>query len=95
MGDKNGFELSQAQKRRRHEDGRRAPPSISRMRACTAHPSSSDRTSTYPKVGAECKRHKIKCEPVANGDKCAKCTRSGTECVPYNLNQRFMEEDAS
>jgi hypothetical protein len=96
MGDKNGFELSQAQKRD-HEDGRRRAPPKRRviMRACTAHPSSSDRTSTYPKVGAECKRHKIKCEPVANGDKCAKCTRSGTECVPYNLNQRFMEEDAS
>jgi hypothetical protein len=46
-------------------------------------------------IGAECKRHKIKCEPVANKAKCAKCLRSGAECVPYNLNQRFLDEDAS
>ncbi|KAH6011675.1 hypothetical protein HBI83_157060 [Parastagonospora nodorum] len=78
MGDNNGLELSQAQKRRiDREDGRRrAPPS--RMRAC-----------------AECKRHKIKCESVPNKAKCAKCLRSGAECVPYNLNQRFLDEDAS
>jgi len=46
-------------------------------------------------VGAECKRHKIKCEPVDNEAKCAKCLRSGTECVPYNLNQRLLDEDAA
>ncbi|CAA9965439.1 fungal specific transcription factor [Pyrenophora teres f. maculata] len=44
---------------------------------------------------AECKRHKIKCEPVDNENKCAKCLRSGTECVPYNLNQRLLDEDAT
>lgn len=105
MGDKNGFELSHAQQKRRsedgeHEDGRRSkrggnPNPTRMMRACTAHPSFSDTSTTYPKAGAECKRHKIKCEPVANESKCAKCLRSGTECVPYNLNQRFLEEDAS
>jgi hypothetical protein len=95
MGDKNGFGLSQAQKRRQDRDHeRRAPPSRL-MRACMAHPSISDRFRTHPKAGAECKRHKIKCEPVANESKCAKCLRSGNECVPYNLNQRFLEEDAS
>jgi hypothetical protein len=46
-------------------------------------------------IGAECKRHKIKCEPVDNEAKCAKCLRSGTECVPYNLNQRLLDEDAA
>ncbi|KAF1834146.1 fungal-specific transcription factor-like protein [Decorospora gaudefroyi] len=44
---------------------------------------------------AECKRHKIKCEPVDNEAKCAKCLRSGAECVPYNLNQRLLDEDAA
>ncbi|EOA81436.1 uncharacterized protein SETTUDRAFT_142926 [Exserohilum turcica Et28A] len=44
---------------------------------------------------AECKRHKIKCEPVDNEAKCAKCLRSGTECVPYNINQRILDEDAA
>ncbi|RAR07597.1 fungal-specific transcription factor-like protein [Stemphylium lycopersici] len=42
-----------------------------------------------------CKRHKIKCEPVDNENKCAKCLRSGTECVPYNINQRILDEDAA
>ncbi|CAN9120433.1 unnamed protein product [Alternaria alternata] len=42
-----------------------------------------------------CKRHKIKCEPVDNEAKCAKCLRSETECVPYNLNQRLLDEDAA
>lgn len=46
-------------------------------------------------LGAECKRHKIKCEPVDNETKCAKCLRSGAECVPYNLNQRLLDEDAA
>ncbi|EUC38743.1 hypothetical protein COCVIDRAFT_87173 [Bipolaris victoriae FI3] len=44
---------------------------------------------------AECKRHKIKCEPVDNETKCAKCLRSGTECVPYNMNQRILDEDVA
>ncbi|OAL05773.1 hypothetical protein IQ06DRAFT_71802 [Phaeosphaeriaceae sp. SRC1lsM3a] len=69
-------------KRRSEDDGRqdgRRRPPPSRM----------------TRACAECKRHKIKCEPVANETKCAKCLRSGAECVPYNLNQRFMDEDAS
>ncbi|KAF2132113.1 fungal-specific transcription factor-like protein [Dothidotthia symphoricarpi CBS 119687] len=44
---------------------------------------------------AECKRHKIKCEQVPNELKCAKCLRSGNDCVPYNLNQRLLDEDAT
>ncbi|KAF2876862.1 fungal-specific transcription factor-like protein [Massariosphaeria phaeospora] len=41
----------------------------------------------------ECKKHKIKCEPVDGDPKCAKCLRGGVECVPYNLNQILQEED--
>jgi hypothetical protein len=55
-------------------------------------------TSTFQAdftTGAECKRHKIKCDPVDGEAKCAKCLRSGTECVPYNMNQRLLDEDAS
>ncbi|KAF1940498.1 hypothetical protein EJ02DRAFT_350001 [Clathrospora elynae] len=44
---------------------------------------------------AECKRHKIKCEPVDNESKCAKCLRGRTECIPYNPNQRLLDEDAA
>lgn len=62
-----------------HEDGRRPAPA---------------RTPRI-RACAECKRHKIKCEPVDNEAKCAKCLRSGTDCVPYNLNQRLLDEDAS
>ena len=46
-------------------------------------------------AGAECKRHKIKCDQVTGEDKCAKCLRSGAECVPYNMNQRLLEEDTA
>ncbi|KAH7079011.1 fungal-specific transcription factor-like protein [Paraphoma chrysanthemicola] len=84
MGDNHGGEMSQAQKRRsedeEHEDGRRPAPSSRPARI---------------RACAECKRHKIKCEPVENESKCAKCLRSGTECVPYNMNQRFLDEDAA
>jgi hypothetical protein len=48
---------------------------------------------THP--GAECKRHKIKCDQVAGEVKCAKCLRSGAECLPYNMNQRLLDEDAA
>ncbi|KAF2641726.1 hypothetical protein P280DRAFT_397814 [Massarina eburnea CBS 473.64] len=43
---------------------------------------------------AECKKHKIKCEPVAGKHKCSKCLRGGLDCVPYNPLQRFQDEDA-
>jgi hypothetical protein len=77
-----------------HEDGRRAAPRTPRIRACKSElPYFTKRRSWW--IGAECKRHKIKCEPVDNETKCAKCLRSGTECVPYNMNQRLMDEDAA
>ncbi|PVI02310.1 hypothetical protein DM02DRAFT_307802 [Periconia macrospinosa] len=43
---------------------------------------------------AECKRHKIKCEPVAGEQKCSKCLRGGLECAPHNPLQRMQDEDA-
>jgi hypothetical protein len=46
-------------------------------------------------IGAECKRHKIKCEQVTGEIKCAKCLRSGAECVPHNMNQRLLDEDTA
>lgn len=51
-----------------------------------------ERVITLP--GVECKRHKIRCEPVSGEQKCSKCLRSGAECIPYNLNQRIQDEDA-
>ncbi|KAF2107387.1 hypothetical protein BDV96DRAFT_298825 [Lophiotrema nucula] len=60
----------------------------------------SDRRPSAPKptrtrACVECKKHKIKCEPVAGEEKCAKCLRSGADCIPYNLNQRLHEEDVT
>lgn len=79
-----------------HEDGRRpAPARTPRIRACMFPSLRLVTRRTEVTTGAECKRHKIKCEPVDNEAKCAKCLRSGTDCVPYNLNQRLLDEDAS
>lgn len=61
----------------------------------SGRPASIPTRHTDPVTGAECKRHKIKCDPVDGESKCAKCLRSGTECVPYNMNQRLLDEDAS
>ncbi|KAH7112100.1 hypothetical protein B0J11DRAFT_554222 [Dendryphion nanum] len=47
------------------------------------------------KACVECKKHKIKCEPVVDQLKCAKCIRSGVDCVPYNLDQKLREEDTT
>ncbi|RMZ72258.1 C6 transcription factor [Pyrenophora seminiperda CCB06] len=75
-----------------HEDGRRPAPRTPRIRACESR-----RAKTYMGYNMLMgnQRHKIKCEPVDNENKCAKCLRSGTECVPYNLNQRLLDEDAT
>ena len=83
-----------------HEDGRRPAPRTPRIRACKSMDAPHFIIASLfflqcVVVGAECKRHKIKCEPVDNEAKCAKCLRSGTECVPYNLNQRLLDEDAA
>ena len=61
----------------------------------SGRPVSTPRLCTDSTTGAECKRHKIKCDPVEGESKCAKCLRSGTECVPYNMNQRLLDEDAA
>src|SRR3712207_50693 len=61
----------------------------------TDPPALTSKPHTDQRAGAECKRHKIKCDPVDGESKCAKCLRSGTECVPYNMNQRLLDEDAA
>ncbi|KAH6620267.1 fungal-specific transcription factor-like protein [Boeremia exigua] len=78
-----GLEMSQQKRPNEdvdHEDGKRPNPQ--------------QRTPRI-RACAECKRHKIKCDPVDGEAKCAKCLRSGTECVPYNMNQRLLDEDAA
>jgi hypothetical protein len=69
-----------------------ARPGFEPVSGCPVSTSTLQADST---TGAECKRHKIKCDPVDGESKCAKCLRSGTECVPYNMNQRLLDEDAS
>jgi hypothetical protein len=80
-----------------HEDGKRPNPQqrTPRIRACKDDPASTGKPHADDRTGAECKRHKIKCDPVDGESKCAKCLRSGTECVPYNMNQRLLDEDAA
>ncbi|KAI1620844.1 hypothetical protein EDD37DRAFT_135429 [Exophiala viscosa] len=46
-------------------------------------------------TGTECRRHKIKCEYKEGEPSCSKCLRSGIECIPHDLGQKFQEEDAS
>lgn len=46
-------------------------------------------------VGAECKRHKIKCEMKPGESSCTKCIRSGIKCVANDFSQRFVVDDAA
>ncbi|KIV82667.1 hypothetical protein PV11_04761 [Exophiala sideris] len=46
------------------------------------------------KACTECRRHKIKCEYKDGELSCSKCLRSGVECIPHDLGQKFQEEDA-
>ena len=46
-------------------------------------------------TGSECRRHKIKCDMKPGETSCAKCQRSGTECVPYDMSRQFMDQDAA
>lgn len=44
-------------------------------------------------TGAECKRHKIKCEVIPGESSCTKCLRSGLKCVANDFSQRFVDDD--
>ncbi|KAJ5032511.1 uncharacterized protein L3040_009113 [Drepanopeziza brunnea f. sp. 'multigermtubi'] len=44
---------------------------------------------------AECKKHKIKCFVQPGAEACRKCQKSGIQCVPHNLKQKFIEEDTA
>jgi hypothetical protein len=44
-------------------------------------------------AGAECKRHKIRCEFRAGETTCTKCTRSGIKCVVNDFSQKFVDDD--
>lgn len=47
----------------------------------------------YWDTGAECKRHKIRCEIKSGHSSCAKCTRSGIKCVMNDFSQKFVDDD--
>lgn len=44
-------------------------------------------------IGAECKRHKIRCEIKPGESSCTKCTRSGIKCVVNDFSQKFVDDD--
>ncbi|KAH7037066.1 uncharacterized protein B0I36DRAFT_202895, partial [Microdochium trichocladiopsis] len=43
---------------------------------------------------AECKKHKVKCFVQPGTKSCTRCLKAGIECVPHNLAQKFIDEDA-
>lgn len=43
--------------------------------------------------GAECKRHKIRCEFRSGETNCTKCIRSGIKCVVNDFSQKFVDDD--
>lgn len=45
------------------------------------------------RTGAECKRHKIKCEVKPGETSCTKCLKSGAKCVANDFSQRFVDDD--
>ncbi|ROT38220.1 hypothetical protein SODALDRAFT_312787 [Sodiomyces alkalinus F11] len=55
------------------------------------------RASRAPRVRAcaECRRHKIRCEVRRGELACARCLRTGLECVPHDPSQKLQEEDAA
>ncbi|RDL40184.1 uncharacterized protein BP5553_00163 [Venustampulla echinocandica] len=67
------------------------------------HPDDSNETSertgtvtfSRSRACAECKKHKIRCEWKAGQASCAKCHRSGVECITPDFSQRFIEEDTA
>ncbi|KAL2752941.1 hypothetical protein ACRALDRAFT_2113105, partial [Sodiomyces alcalophilus JCM 7366] len=44
---------------------------------------------------AECRRHKIRCEARRGELACARCLRTGIECVPHDPSLKLQEEDAA
>lgn len=46
-------------------------------------------------IGAECKRHKIKCFVQPGKTSCNKCLKAGIHCVPHNFAQKFIDDDAA
>jgi hypothetical protein len=44
-------------------------------------------------TGAECKRHKIRCEFRPGDVSCTKCLRSGIKCVVNDFSQKFVDDD--
>lgn len=79
-------------------DGRPPPPRISKARACECLVpgrgllGAVDRPFTGH-AGAECKRHKIRCEIKPGESSCAKCNRSGIKCVVNDFSQKFVDDD--
>jgi hypothetical protein len=89
-----------SQKRAHDDDGHIAGPQaqaarVAKIRACELGGWTEQWNSVLTMyLGAECKRHKIRCEPVVGEQKCSKCLKSNLECVPHNPNQKFQDEDA-
>ena len=44
-------------------------------------------------LGAECKRHKIRCEFKPGEATCNKCMRSGIKCIVNDFSQKFVDDD--
>ncbi|VUC36201.1 unnamed protein product, partial [Clonostachys rosea] len=54
------------------------------------------KTFTHTKLartGAECKRHKIRCEVRRGEHACVRCLRTGIECSPHDPVQRLLDDN--
>lgn len=69
----------------------RSVPKISKARACKSLPHIPELPLTCK--GAECKRHKIRCEFRPGETTCTKCIRSGIKCVVNDFSQKFVDDD--
>lgn len=64
------------------------------MLVCLCHKSVASISSILSLLtGAECKRHKIKCEVKPGETSCTKCLKSGAKCVANDFSQRFVDDD--
>ncbi|KAJ5352645.1 hypothetical protein N7452_001619 [Penicillium brevicompactum] len=70
----------------------RSVPKISKARACESLPHILPDLPLTCK-GAECKRHKIRCEFRPGETTCTKCIRSGIKCVVNDFSQKFVDDD--
>lgn len=81
--------LAWSRPERRHALRPRSPKLV----PVSGFPTSSTPADLQTSKGAECKRHKIRCEFRPGESTCTKCIRSGIKCVVNDFSQKFVDDD--